>query len=69
MFPKDMPAHGTKLNVVARELRKLHGDDPAAKVVVFVQWVDIERKVSGAFDDYSISHLRGAPKGVRRKRR
>jgi len=54
----DMPSHGTKLNLVAKELRKLHQNDPAAMVIVFVQWIEIERKVSRALDAYAIPHLR-----------
>merc|ERR1712107_444170 len=50
-------AHGSKLNAVAVRLRKIREEDTTAKVIVFVQWYDIESRVAAALRDHGIPFL------------
>jgi len=59
---EDVPAHGTKLNLLAQKLREIHEQDPSAKVIVFSQWQVIEAKVAGALTSYRIPFLRTQPR-------
>merc|ERR1712113_524382 len=49
--------NGSKLNSVAARLREIRKQDPQAKVLVFVQWSDLEAKVSQALKDHGVPFL------------
>lgn len=51
-------AHGSKLNAVAQRLRAIRREDPAAQVIVFVQWLDLEEKVAKAFAAHGVPFVR-----------
>merc|ERR1719159_2028954 len=46
--------HGTKLAAVVRKLQELRREDATAKVILFVQFDDLKRKVAGALGDFGI---------------
>jgi len=50
--------HGSKLSAVAQSLSKVLKEDPASKVLVFVQWADLETRVGLALKDLSIAFLK-----------
>jgi SNF2 family DNA or RNA helicase len=50
--------HGSKLNAVAKRLREIRKQDPKAKALVFVQWVDLEGKMWRALEDHGVPYLR-----------
>lgn len=51
-LPAELRSHGSKLLAVARRLQKIRAEDPKAKAIVFVQWLNLEDKAG--------SVLRGA---------
>jgi len=46
--------YGTKLAVLMSKLEQIRSDDPRAKVILFVQFDDLKRKVASALTDFSI---------------
>lgn len=46
--------HGTKLAAVVQKLQELRSEDPTAKVILFVQFDDLKRKVAGALADVGV---------------
>ncbi|CAE8660588.1 unnamed protein product [Polarella glacialis] len=48
-------AHGSKLNAVADRLRQIRQEDPAAQVIVFVQWAALEFKVAAALNAHGLA--------------
>ena len=42
----ELRRHGSKLLRVAQRLQKIRHEDPKAKAIVFVQWYELEHKVS-----------------------
>eukprot|EP00930_Biecheleria_cincta_P032620 TRINITY_DN22621_c0_g1_i1.p1 TRINITY_DN22621_c0_g1~~TRINITY_DN22621_c0_g1_i1.p1 ORF type:complete len:1349 (+),score=265.47 TRINITY_DN22621_c0_g1_i1:55-4101(+) len=46
--------YGTKLEVLVQKLRQLRAEDTAAKVILFVQFDDLKRKVSSALHEFGI---------------
>ncbi len=42
----ELRRHGSKLLRVAQRLQKIRQEDPKAKAIVFVQWYELEHKVS-----------------------
>jgi len=54
--------YGTKLATVVQKLQELRASDPQAKVILFVQFEDLKRKVVNALDEFGIPavHLRGS---------
>jgi len=47
--------YGSKLATLAHKLRELRAEDPTAKVIVFVQFDDLKRKVAAALHEFGIS--------------
>jgi len=54
----ELQAHGSKLNAVAQCLRRIHGEDPTAKAIVFVQWASLEERVARALDAHGVPCVR-----------
>ena len=42
----ELRQHGSKLLRVAQRLQKIRQEDPKAKAIVFVQWYELEHKVT-----------------------
>lgn len=49
---------GTKLAEVGRTIRKICREEPNAKMIVFVQWKELEALVGQALDGMGIAHIR-----------
>merc|ERR1712007_158138 len=46
--------YGSKLASVVMKLRELRHEDPTAKVILFVQFEDLKRKVAAALAEFDI---------------
>jgi len=46
--------YGTKLAAVVRKLQELRKEDPTAKVILFVQFDDLKRKVASALTEFGV---------------
>ena len=62
-LPPAWKRHGSKLNAIAKKIREIRQEDPAAKMLVFVQWSDLEIKVCDALKSHGLPFLQlGNPK-------
>lgn len=52
--PGDCGKYGTKLATVVSKLQQLRREDPSAKVILFVQFDDLKRKVAGVLAEFGI---------------
>ena len=50
-------AHGTKLTMLAEELRKIRQEDATAKAILFVQFGELKAKVASALTEYNIGNV------------
>lgn len=50
--------YGSKLQSVVGSLLQVLDNDPAARVLLFVQWADLEAKVSTALEEFEVPHAR-----------
>lgn len=50
--------HGSKLNALANRLRLIKAADPAAQVIVYTQWLDLEQHVQCALHDHGVTCAR-----------
>jgi len=46
--------HGSKLATVVAKLQELRAEDPTAKVILFVQFDDLRKKIAGALQDFGV---------------
>eukprot|EP00928_Gymnodinium_smaydae_P035543 TRINITY_DN2499_c0_g6_i1.p1 TRINITY_DN2499_c0_g6~~TRINITY_DN2499_c0_g6_i1.p1 ORF type:complete len:1287 (+),score=184.89 TRINITY_DN2499_c0_g6_i1:61-3861(+) len=50
----DCSRYGTKIAKIIAELRKIHREDSAARILVFVQWNELLLKLEAAFEHYGV---------------
>lgn len=48
---------GSKIKVLVRHVQKLQKEDPGCKLICFVQWEDLKRKISSALTEFEVEHL------------
>merc|ERR1719464_2281384 len=49
--------YGSKIEALVKHVQKLQKDDPGCKIICFVQWEDLKRKISLALEEFKIEHL------------
>jgi SNF2 family DNA or RNA helicase len=50
----DHSRYGSKIAKIIDELRRIHGEDPTARVLVFVQWNELLLKLEAALTHYGV---------------
>lgn len=54
--PKECGRHGSKIMRLLEFLAHLEVSEPQAKVILFVQWEDLKKKVAGALAEFGVAH-------------
>lgn len=54
---KNFAKYGSKIEALVKHVQKLHADDHGCKVICFVQWEDLKRKISTALQEFEVEHL------------
>jgi len=49
--------YGSKIEALVLHMQKLRRDDPTCKVICFVQWEDLKRKIGAALEEFGVEHL------------
>lgn len=49
--------YGSKIEAIVRHVQKIQKDDPDCKIICFVQWEDLKRKISSALQEFEVQHL------------
>merc|ERR1740123_2241327 len=49
--------YGSKIEVLVGHLQKLQREDPGCKIICFVQWEDLKRKIGLALEEFGVEHL------------
>jgi len=49
--------YGSKIEALVKHVQRLQQDERACKIICFVQWEDLKRKISLALEEFSIDHL------------
>lgn len=62
--PEDAPSaktefskYGSKIEALVKHVKQLHAEDDGCKVICFVQWEDLKRKISSALEEFGVQHL------------
>jgi len=48
--------YGSKIETLVKHTQKIQQADPAAKMICFVQWEDLKRKISSALEEFGVPH-------------
>lgn len=49
--------YGSKIEALVKHVQRLHSEDQGCKVICFVQWEDLKRKISSALQEFQVPHL------------
>jgi len=49
--------YGSKIEALVRHVQKLQAGDPDCKIICFVQWEDLKRKIGTALAEFEVEHL------------
>jgi len=49
--------HGSKLAALVYHVRRLQAEDADCKIICFVQWEDLKRKIAVALEEFGLEHL------------
>jgi len=49
--------YGSKIEALVKHVQRLQREDSRCKIICFVQWEDLKRKISLALDEFGIQHL------------
>jgi len=49
--------YGSKIEAIVTHVTKLQRDDPGCKIICFVQWEDLKRKISSALEEFEVEHV------------
>jgi len=49
--------HGSKLAGLVHHVRRLQAEDAECKIICFVQWEDLKRKIAAALEEFGVEHL------------
>eukprot|EP00927_Polykrikos_kofoidii_P021835 TRINITY_DN2055_c0_g1_i4.p1 TRINITY_DN2055_c0_g1~~TRINITY_DN2055_c0_g1_i4.p1 ORF type:complete len:1512 (-),score=285.73 TRINITY_DN2055_c0_g1_i4:594-5129(-) len=49
--------YGSKIEMLVGHIQRLTSQDPSCKIICFVQWEDLKRKISAAFEEFELEHL------------
>eukprot|EP00929_Paragymnodinium_shiwhaense_P001824 TRINITY_DN102030_c0_g1_i1.p1 TRINITY_DN102030_c0_g1~~TRINITY_DN102030_c0_g1_i1.p1 ORF type:complete len:1008 (+),score=202.88 TRINITY_DN102030_c0_g1_i1:153-3026(+) len=56
-LPAAVRAHGTKVSAIATRLQQIRAGDSTSRVIVFVQWSEIEKKLAKAFQAHTLPFM------------
>lgn len=48
--------YGSKIEKIVNHVQKVQSEDPTAKIICFVQWEDLKRKISKALKEFQVAH-------------
>eukprot|EP00435_Cladocopium_sp_Y103_P046077 s610_g13.t1 len=48
--------YGSKIEMIVKHVQKVQSEDPTAKIICFVQWEDLKRKISKALKEFQVAH-------------
>ncbi|CAJ1428516.1 unnamed protein product [Effrenium voratum] len=48
--------YGSKIETLVRHVQKIQRDDPGCKIICFVQWEDLKKKISDALKEFQVPH-------------
>lgn len=51
-------AYGSKLRCIVETLLEVRGAEPEARILLFVQWADLEAKIASALREFGVEHAR-----------
>ncbi|CAK0853362.1 unnamed protein product, partial [Prorocentrum cordatum] len=49
--------YGSKIEAIVRHVQRLQKEDKGCKIICFVQWEDLKRKVAAALDEFKLGNL------------
>uniref|UniRef100_A0A7S2LYA7 Helicase C-terminal domain-containing protein n=2 Tax=Zooxanthella nutricula TaxID=1333877 RepID=A0A7S2LYA7_9DINO len=49
--------YGSKIEALVTHVQKLRREDPSHKIICFVQWEDLKRKIGSALEEFGVEHL------------
>jgi len=49
--------YGSKIEAIVKTVARVQGQDPSCKIICFVQWEDLKRKISSALEEFEIDHV------------
>jgi len=49
--------YGSKIESIVKHVQRLHAQDATCKIICFVQWEDLKRKISSALLEFGVEHL------------
>jgi len=49
--------YGSKIEALVRHVQKLQKEDSGCKLICFVQWEDLKRKISSALEEFGVQHI------------
>jgi len=49
--------YGSKIRALVKHVQRLQSDDPSSKIICFVQWEDLNHKLSLALEEFGVQHL------------
>jgi len=49
--------YGSKIELLVKHVQKLQSEDSTAKMICFVQWEDLKRKISKALKEFQVDHV------------
>lgn len=53
----DFAKYGSKIAAIVEHVQRLQTREPGCKIICFVQWEDLKRKISSALDEFKVAHL------------
>lgn len=55
--PATFAKYGSKIEALVKHVQKLHHQDPSCKIICFIQWEDLKRKIGLALEEFGVEHL------------
>jgi len=49
--------YGSKIQALVKHVQRLQSEDPQSKIICFVQWEDLNHKLSLALEEFGVQHL------------
>jgi len=49
--------YGSKIELLIKHIQKVQAGEPGCKIICFVQWEDLKRKISSALEEFELEHI------------
>jgi len=49
--------YGSKIEALVKHIKKVQAEDSGCKLICFVQWEDLKRKIGSALEEFGVTHL------------